>query len=88
VILLACGADGLEGDPLSGLEYTQTGMAQAAMAVGEYAREMGIPVIIGGAGGYQPLDGTPTAWAIVAATVWAVRNGLDPSRLRDLASCA
>ncbi|KRA37901.1 MULTISPECIES: histone deacetylase family protein [unclassified Nocardioides] len=62
VILLACGADGLAGDPLSTLKYSLEGIGAAARSLGFCAADIDIPVIVGGAGGYQPLTETPAAW--------------------------
>jgi len=73
VILLACGADGLAGDPLGSLEYTIDGLTAAAAEVGTLARELNVPVLVGGAGGYQPFTLTPIAWA---ETVWAIHQEL------------
>lgn len=69
VILLACGADGLEGDPLSSLRYTQEGLDHAARLVGSAAARLGADVLIGGAGGYQPLDEVPEHWARCVSTI-------------------
>jgi len=64
VLLVACGADGLAGDPLSTLTYTLSGIQSAAAVVGGWAATHQVPVLVGGAGGYQPLTETPTAWAL------------------------
>lgn len=73
VILLACGADGLSGDPLGSLEYSIKGLTAAAASVGALARDLNVPVLVGGAGGYQPFTLTPIAWA---ETVWAIHQEL------------
>lgn len=65
VLLLAIGADGHVEDPLAGLEFTVEGFGQAGAMVGEFAREAGVPVLVGGAGGYTPFSYTPLAWAEV-----------------------
>lgn len=71
VILVACGADGLDGDPLGGLRYTWTGVTKgAAYPLGALAGRLGAPVIVGGAGGYQPFDRTPEAWAQWVAHIY------------------
>ena len=67
VVLLACGADGLAGDPLSTLTYTLDGIAQAAAKLGDWCAAHRVPVLVGGAGGYQPLTETPQAWATTIA---------------------
>lgn len=63
VILLACGADGLSGDQLSTLNYTLGGIADVATTLGQCCARKRIPIVVGGAGGYQPLTETPQAWA-------------------------
>lgn len=68
-LLLATGADGLTGDPLSSLEYTLSGLCLAARRVGDWAAQKGVPIVVGGAGGYQPFDETPMAWAGVVVTL-------------------
>lgn len=62
VVIVAAGADGHEGDRLSSLTYTLDGIEEAARQVARASR--GRQVLIGGAGGYQPLDVTPEAWAL------------------------
>lgn len=69
VILLACGADGLAGDPLSNLLYTQEGLDHASRMVGSVARRLGSDVLIGGAGGYQPYDEVPEHWSRCVSTI-------------------
>ena len=65
VILLAAGADGHEGEHW-GLKYTYEGYEYAAKKVAELAAEhCKGRVLIGGAGGYQPLSHTPRIWANV-----------------------
>ncbi len=69
VILLAAGADGHEGEHW-GLKYTYEGYSYAAKKVAELAKKhcQG-RVLIGGAGGYQPLTHTPRIWAKVVSFV-------------------
>jgi acetoin utilization protein AcuC len=70
VILLACGADGLAGDPLAQLMFTiEDGIIPAARLVGQLAKELGVPVLVGGAGGYQPFTYVPIAWAETILTI-------------------
>lgn len=69
VILLACGADGLAGDPLTTLNYTQEGLDHASRMIGSVARQLGSSVLIGGAGGYQPYDEVPEHWSRCVLTV-------------------
>jgi acetoin utilization protein AcuC len=63
IVLLAAGADGLGVDPLGNLNYTIKGLAQAGAILGNWAGRRGLPVIVGGAGGYTPHKETPVAWA-------------------------
>ncbi|MFB0568234.1 MAG: acetoin utilization protein AcuC [Nitrososphaeria archaeon] len=65
-ILFQCGADGLEGDPLTGLRYSEEAHAFAAARLNEIAHRLceGRLVALGG-GGYSP-DGTAKAWMQVA----------------------
>jgi acetoin utilization protein AcuC len=79
-LVLTCGADALEGDPLSRLSLTNRGLWRAVeKLVGEYPRT----VLLGG-GGYNP-------WTVIRAWsgLWARLNGHDipaelPARARKL----
>lgn len=77
VILLAAGADGLADDPLGGLNYTVRGIAKAAKLVGLTAAQLGVPVLVGGAGGYLPFTMTPVAWQI---TIMALYSSMEENR--------
>ena len=73
VILLAAGADGHEGANAIGVNsnYTAAGFKYAAEMVAEMAiKHSDGRVIIGGAGGYQPLKQTPETWALVVETIY------------------
>lgn len=73
VILLATGADGHGGESNLGSSntYTYRGFEAAAKMVAELANECSQGrVLIGGAGGYQPLDHTPRIWAKVVETIY------------------
>jgi acetoin utilization protein AcuC len=74
VVLLACGADGLAGDPLSTLQYTLGGIFNTAGWLGHLCAAAGVPVLVGGAGGYQPETDTPRAWV---ETVRAIHGAFD-----------
>ena len=63
VVLVAIGADGHETDPLSSLRYTYDGYRRSARLLGTMAADVGAPVLMGGAGGYQPTTHTPAIWA-------------------------
>lgn len=64
VIMIAMGADGLEGDPLSTLRYSIEGLAGAVRSV--RCAWPAVPMLLGGAGGYRPDDLTPDAWVAMA----------------------
>jgi acetoin utilization protein AcuC len=64
MIFIAMGADGHVTDPLSTLTYTVEGMEAAVQLVREAFPAM--PILLGGAGGYQPDTVTPEAWARMA----------------------
>ena len=73
VILLAAGADGHEGVGNLGTiaNYTKAGFKYAAEMVASKANEYSQGrVLIGGAGGYQPLKETPETWALVVETIY------------------
>lgn len=63
IIFFAAGADGHRTDPLSHLSY-DTGILIKVMGnIFHYSDLAQLPVLIGGAGGYQPDDVTPEWWA-------------------------
>ena len=64
LLMLATGADGHATDPLSSLTYTIDGMEAAVYSV--RAAFPTLPILVGGAGGYQPDDVTPEVWARMA----------------------
>ncbi len=64
VVFVAMGADGHADDPLSTLEYSIDGMAGAVSRVREAFGAK--PMLLGGAGGYQPDTAPPQAWAHMA----------------------
>lgn len=73
VILLAAGADGHGGTNSLGATntYTYAGFEAAAHRVAGWASEYAEGrVLIGGAGGYQPLDHTPRIWANVVGAIY------------------
>lgn len=83
ILLMAIGADGHESDPLAGLKFTVDGFTKAAGLVGAFLNERGIPVLIGGAGGYQPFTYVPLVWAEV---VTAIEDAQHPAwTMKDLA---
>ena len=78
VILLAAGADGNEGIGNLGTlaNYTKAGFRSAAKTVAELAAKHAAGrVLIGGAGGYQPLKETPEIWADVVGTIYNELEG-------------
>ena len=64
LLMLALGADGHDTDPLSTLTYSIGGMVDAVRMIREAFPDL--PILIGGAGGYQPDDVTPEVWARMA----------------------
>ena len=73
VILLAAGADGHGGEtrlvPIA--NYTAEGFRYAAQMIADRAlKHSQGRVIIGGAGGYQPLKETPETWALVVEEIY------------------
>lgn len=69
IVFLAAGADGHVTDPLSDLNYTVEGYAAAAALVRREFPEL--PILMGGAGGYQPDAATPLVWAATAVALSA-----------------
>ena len=67
IIFIACGADGHEEDPLTGLAYSVEGIVTACAKVRESFPEM--PILLGGAGGYLPDTKTPEIWAKAALSI-------------------
>jgi acetoin utilization protein AcuC len=67
IILLQCGADGLGGDPLTNLEYSEAAHAHASRRLHLLSHEVcsGRLVAMGG-GGYDP-DNVKGAWSAVVA---------------------
>jgi acetoin utilization protein AcuC len=85
VILLAAGADGHTGFGNLGsiTNYTAEGFRYASEMIAEKAvAYSGGRVLIGGAGGYQPLVETPQTWALVVETIYNKVN----SALAELAN--
>lgn len=72
MIFVACGADGLKNDPLSQLEYTPIGYFNAMRMIREEYNEL--PILLGGAGGYLPDDGTPEVWKNAALGLMATQT--------------
>ncbi len=79
LVFIAMGADGHRTDPLSTLEYSVEGMVTAVRTVRGAFPET--PILLGGAGGYQPDDVTPEVWArmAIAANARASRAWTYPS---------
>ena len=85
IIFIAMGADGHETDPLSTLTYSIGGMVQAVRNVRRAFPE--VPMLLGGAGGYQPDGITPEVWArmaIAAATPVPANDSYCVSALGDI----
>lgn len=74
VLLIAAGADGHTGIGNLGqiANYTAVGFKHAAeMIAAKALQHCGGRVLIGGAGGYQPLKETPETWALVVETIYS-----------------
>jgi acetoin utilization protein AcuC len=65
LLFITSGADGLAADPLTNLQYTVDGYEAAAALIRESFPKT--PILMGGAGGYLPDDGTPAVWSAVAS---------------------
>jgi len=72
MIFVACGADALKNDPLSSLEFTKEGYFESMRMIREQYFDH--PILLGGAGGYQPDTETPDLWATVALGLMAVQT--------------
>lgn len=71
VVLLATGADAHVTDPLSSLSFDFADYKIASFIVADIAKKTANGrVLIGGAGGYQPLTNTPMIWAQVVSDIW------------------
>ncbi len=67
LLFITSGADGLADDPLTHLQYTVEGYAAAAeLVASEFSTT---PILMGGAGGYLPDDGTPKVWGAVGSVL-------------------
>jgi acetoin utilization protein AcuC len=60
MLFIACGADAHESDPLSTLQYTVEGYKESMKTL--KATFGNLPILVGGAGGYQPDTFTPLIW--------------------------
>lgn len=67
LILIACGADGHQEDPLSSLEYSVEGYAEVAKML--RTAYPNLPMLMGGAGGYLPDTRTPEIWTAFARSI-------------------
>jgi acetoin utilization protein AcuC len=71
IILLAAGADGHKTDPLATLQFDYPGYKYASQAVARIANKYSQGrILIGGAGGYQPIIHTPYIWAGVVSWIY------------------
>lgn len=77
VVLGAIGADAHETDPLTSMRVTEDGYAEAGRVIGGVVADLGVPVLIGGAGGYQPLTVTPQIWASVVTEISLVQPSVE-----------
>lgn len=75
LIFIAIGADGHGSDPLSSLNYTIEGMVNAVRLIRRSFPTT--PILLGGAGGYQPDTITPDVWARMTLAVALEVNDSD-----------
>lgn len=69
VIVLNAGADGLEEDPTSGMDWTIDGYGVSSKMLGEFAAGSGASVLVGGGGSTLPIEGCPEIWSAVLSTL-------------------
>lgn len=72
ILFIACGADAHKTDPLSNLQYTVDGYVGVATKIRDAFPNM--PVLMGGAGGYQPDTYTPEIWSKFAVELCKLNN--------------
>ena len=74
-ILFQCGADSLEGDPITHLRFTEDAHAHAAARLCAIADELGHGRVVGmGGGGYNRRN-LARAWTRVVEAFWTARHG-------------
>ena len=73
MVFIAIGADGHATDPLASLAYTVDGMRAATTNI--RAAFPNTPLLLGGAGGYQPDTITPQAWSQMALGAALIPKG-------------
>jgi acetoin utilization protein AcuC len=78
IIFIACGADGHKEDPLTGLDYSVIGIANACGKVANAFKKL--PILFGGAGGYLPDTRTPEVWANAVKQIGVSKFALSISR--------
>jgi acetoin utilization protein AcuC len=67
LIMIAAGADGHWKDPLTNLQYSEDEMILQGTLLRRFFPDT--PILVGGAGGYQPDTFTPKIWAGYAANI-------------------
>jgi acetoin utilization deacetylase AcuC-like enzyme len=77
LIFIAAGADGEINDPLTSLEYSEDAMVNQGLVLRSAFPD--IPMLVGGAGGYQPDTVTPRVWAKFASLI----AGVNPDRREE-----
>ena len=79
-IMLQCGADALEEDPLSRLALSNNAHWAVVAALGAFARGSGVALVVTGGGGYNPWT-VGRCWAGVWATLnrFAIPERLPPA---------
>lgn len=69
VIVLNTGADGLGGDPTSGLDWTIDGYGLSSKMLGDFAQRSSASLLVGGGGTTLPVEGGPDIWSAVLGTL-------------------
>ena len=67
IIMIAAGADGHWSDPLTNLQYSEDEMIRHGTLLRRFFPDT--PMLVGGAGGYQPDTFTPKIWAGYGANI-------------------
>jgi acetoin utilization protein AcuC len=81
MVWITCGADGHSTDPLSTLDYSVNGFRNVAHAIARHFP--GVPITVGGAGGYQPDDWTPRVWAEFVDALVTTRRRMKLPKIDD-----
>jgi acetoin utilization protein AcuC len=81
MVWITCGADGHTTDPLSTLDFSVNAYRNVANAIARHFP--GVPIVVGGAGGYQPDTWTPRIWAEFVDALVSTRRRMLLPKIRD-----